>query len=107
MEGPWAGTEPERRPRRVRASPDQSLSLQVPGNLRAGESFRVILVDSAEPPSPAGGVRLSLFSASGERAQSFVTNDAGEARFRVDRAGDYELRIERPNTSPTRISVLP
>ncbi len=118
IEGSWVGTEPERplpgkqnrgadaqKQPRARASASQSIVLEVPKTIRAGEEFRVIAMDSAEPPGPAAGVRVNVYRER-KRIQTAISTSAGEVTFRIDEPGEYMIRVERVSTSAVHINVL-
>lgn len=108
MDGSWTGAEPERAPPSASASARetalQSLSLQVPKTIRAGEKFRVVALSSAEPPGPAVRVRLSVYRGK-KRVQTGVSNAAGEVVFQIEDPGSYEVRADRAPASATKIKV--
>ncbi|MDR0352799.1 MAG: hypothetical protein LBI02_05470, partial [Opitutaceae bacterium] len=118
IEGSWAGTEPERAlpgkqkrnadaetPARARASASQSIVLEVPKTIRVGEEFRVVAMDSAEPPGPAAGVRVNVYRER-KRIHTAISTSAGEVTFRIDEPGEYMIRVERVSTSAVHINVL-
>lgn len=110
IEGSWTGSESERKFPKVRkrnerdSTETRALAIQLPTSIGLSQEFRVTAIDSAEPPAPAEGVTIGVYRA-GVILKSAVTNAAGEARFRIDQAGDYEIRIENVPGSATRFTV--
>jgi hypothetical protein len=111
VEGSWMGTEPERSIPRERtaaqtAASARSINLTLPAVIRVGQEFRAVAMDSAEPPGPAAGVRIGVYRL-GALLHSAVANGSGEARFHLDEAGDYEIRVEQVPSSNVRFTISP
>jgi hypothetical protein len=108
--GSWAGTEPERKPARRRTTETtaartfESVVLRAPATAKIGEELRVIAMESAEPPGPAGGLRIGVYLRE-KRVRTAVTNATGEVVFQLDAPGEYEIRAEKIDAAPRRISV--
>lgn len=110
IDGSWTGSERERKPPRERrntsrsAAESLSLGLQLPAAIHVGKEFRALAIDSAEPPGPAAGVRVGVYRA-GVLLHSAITNAAGESIFRLEEAGEYEIRIEQTPASAVHFTV--
>jgi hypothetical protein len=110
IEGSWAGTEPERKPARRKTTKTtaartfESVVLRAPATAKIGEELRVIAMESAEPPGPAGGLRIGVYLGD-KRVRTAVTNATGEVVFQLDAPGEYEIRAEKTDAAPRRISV--
>jgi hypothetical protein len=112
IEGGWAGTEPERKPASRKATTStaparafESITLRAPPTAKAGGEFRVIAMESAEPPGPAAGLTVGIWHGD-ECVQSVVTNPTGEAVFRVTAPGDYEIRVSGIRANPLHITIV-
>jgi len=111
IEGSWTTDEPERRPpsenmNDSRSPAGESIGLQVPKVIRAGEDFRVIAINSSEPPGPAGGARVNV-SRDRKCVQTGVSTATGDVAFRLDEPGEYEIHVEGVPSTATRITVSP
>jgi hypothetical protein len=82
----------------------ESITLRAPQTAKAGGEFRVIAMESAEPPEPAGGLRIGVYLGE-KRVRTAVTNATGEVVFQLDAPGEYEIRAEKTDAAPRRIPV--
>lgn len=81
-----------------------SVALSGPATVRAGDAFRVIALDHSEPPRPLPGVELSV-RLGGREVASGRSNASGEATFRLQAAGVYEIVAVGAAGRPLQVRV--
>ena len=78
---------------------------QVPSEVRAGQTFRVVAMDSTEPPGPVGGVTVAIYR-NGEKVMERQSSAFGEAVFQIDKPGDYEIKAVNAASKPVSVRIL-
>jgi hypothetical protein len=86
--------------------PAGAVVLEGPEEVARGQSFRVVVLDPSEPPQPAGHVALAA-RLDGTVVATATTNASGEAVFRLEAPGLYEIRPEGVEGQVIRVRVRP
>ncbi len=96
--------EPEEAKGIVRVKPEEEarLDLDLPA-LRPSAVEGAVRVNGKE----RAGVRVTLAPAAGGRAMDAITDEAGKFRIRLDRGGEFDLRLTLPGFDASRRTSVP